>query len=99
MSNYLAAFFIFPMMVIPLATIWLCFKPEWLQSVDYLPTNRLLFTLYAAIAWVICILIIIMGYDWEHQTTMSEQLVAGLGCLVFSFGFIVIFKKWLIKEK
>lgn len=99
MSNYLAAFFIFPVLAIPLTIIWLCLKPQWLQSVGYLPDNRLFFILYAAIAWIICILIIIMGYDWEHQTTISEQLAAGLGCLAFSFGFIFIFKKWLIREK
>lgn len=99
MSNYLAVFFIFPMLAIPFATIWLCLKPEWLQSVNYLPSNRLLLILYATVAWIVCIFIIIMGYDWDHQTTMSEQLVSGIGCLVFSFGFILIFKKWIIKEK
>lgn len=40
-----------------------------------------------------------MLYDWDHQTTVSEQLVAGLGCLIFSFGFILMFKKQLIMEK
>lgn len=31
----------------------------------------------------------------SHQTTISEQLAAGLDY----FGFIFIFKKWLIIEK
>ena len=92
MSNYIAVFFIFPMLAIPLITLWLCFKPTWLQS-------RLLLVLYAAIAWVISILIIIMLYDWDHQTTITEQLIAGLGCLVFGLGFILIFKKQLIAKK
>ena len=99
MSNYIAVFFIFPMLAIPLITLWLCFKPTWLQSTHYLPSNRLLLVLYAAIAWVISILIIIMLYDWDHKTTISEQLIAGLGCLLFGFGFILTFKKQLITEK
>ena len=45
------------------------------------------------------ILIIIMLYDWDHQTTVSEQLVGGLGCLVFGLVFISMFKKQLITEK
>lgn len=98
-SNYIAVFFIFPMLAIPLITLWLCFKPTWLQSINYLPSNRLLLVLYAAIAWVISILIIIMLYDWDHQTTITEQLIAGLGCLVFGLGFILIFKKQLIEKK
>lgn len=99
MNNYIAVFFIFPMLMIPIATLWLCFKPEWLQSTNWLPSNRILLILYSAIAWIVNILIIIMLYDWDHQTTVSEQLVAGLGCLIFSFGFILMFKKQLIMEK
>lgn len=99
MSNYIAVFFIFPMLMIPIATLWLCFKPKWLQSTNWLPNSGILLILYAAIAWFISILIIIMLYDWDHQTTNSEQLVAGLGCLIFSFGFILIFREQLITEK
>lgn len=99
MSNYIAVFFIFPMLVIPFVTIWLCFKHGWLQSVRYLPNNRLLFILLSILAWISCFLIIIMGYDWDHQATIYEQLVAGLGCLVFGFGVIIVFKQWLIKER
>lgn len=40
-----------------------------------------------------------MLYDWDHQMTITEQLVAGLGCLIFGFGFILMFKKQLITEK
>ena len=98
-SNYIAVFFLFPMLMISIATIWLCFKPKWLQSTHSLPSNRVLLILYAAIAWVISILIIIMLYDWDHQTTIFEQLVAGLGCLVFCFGFISMFKEQLIAKK
>lgn len=99
MSEYIAVFFTFPILMIPIATIWLCFKPKWLQSSHWLPSNRILLILYAITVWVISILIIIMLYDWDHQTTISEQLVAGLGCLVFSFGFILIFKEQLITKK
>ena len=99
MSNYIAVFFIFPMLAIPFITLWLCFKPKWLQSTNCLPSNRLLLVLYAAIVWVISILIIIMLYDWDHQTSISEQLIAGLGCLEFGLGFILMFKKQLIVEK
>ena len=59
----------------------------------------MLLILYAVVAWMVSILIIIMLYDWGHQTTIPEQLVAGLGCLVFSLGFILMFKKQLITEK
>ena len=99
MNNYIAVFFLFPMLMIPITTLWLCFKPKWLQSTHWLPSNRILLILYAAIAWVISILIIIMLYDWDHQTTIFEQLVAGLGFLVFSFGFISMFKDQLITKK
>ncbi|OAP71798.1 hypothetical protein A7325_12255 [Psychrobacter sp. SHUES1] len=99
MSNYIALFFIFPMLMIPIATLWLCFKPKWLQSTNWLPSNRILLILYAAVAWIVSMLIIIMLYDWDHQTTITEQLVAGLGCLVFGFGFILMFKKQLVTEK
>lgn len=98
MSNYIATFFIFPMLAIPFVAIWLCLKPKWLQSVSYLPNNRLIFLLCALLAWIVCSFIIIMGYDWNHQTTISEQLMAGVGCIVFSFGFIVIFKEWLVEQ-
>lgn len=98
MSNYIAVFFLFPMLMIPIATIWLCFKPKWLQSTYWLPSNRVLLILYAAIAWVISILIIIILYDWDHQTTIFEQLVGGLGCLLFSFVFISMFKEQLIAK-
>ena len=98
-SNYIAVFFVFPMLMIPIATIWLCFKPKWLQSNHWLPSNRILLILYAAIAWIVSILIIIMLYDWDHQTTIFEQLVGGLGCVAFSFGFILIFKEQLVTKK
>ena len=99
MNNYIAVFFLFPMLMIPIATLWLCFKPKWLYSTHWLPSNRILLILYAAIAWVISILIIIMLYEWDHQTTVFEQLVGGLGCLVFCFGFILMFKEKLITKK
>jgi len=95
MNNYIAVFFLFPMLMIPIATLWLCFKPKWLYSTHWLPSNRILLILYAAIAWVISILIIIMLYEWDHQTTVFEQLVGGLGC----FGFILMFKEKLITKK
>lgn len=87
------------MLAIPLVAFWLCLKPKWLQSIKILPSNRIVFALIATISWIITILIIIVAYDWEHQTTVSEQLVAGLGCLIFSFGFILTFKEKLITEK
>lgn len=99
MNNYIAVFLVFPMLAIPLVAFWLCLKPKWLQSTNFLPSNRILFALVATISWIISILIIIIAYDWEHQTTVSEQLVAGLGCLIFSFGFILMFKEKLITEK
>jgi predicted ABC-type exoprotein transport system permease subunit len=99
LGNYLAVFLIFPMLAIPFAALWLCFKPEWLQTIKYLPSNRLFLVLYAAVAWIICVFIIIMGYDWDHQVTISEQLMSGVGCLAFSFGFILVFRQQIIKEK
>ena len=36
-----------------------------------------------------------MLYEWDHQMTVFEQLVGGLGC----FGFILMFKEKLITKK